>query len=136
VILHGKLDSSDWTFNCHSPSHPVPRYQDYRLLFSNTWFIMAKSLLIIFQLPSCLTNHFMTFIDSFLKIFFLWSSYFHRYLILRNITWLILSWLWASHKYWIKLIFIFFMFICFSCLVWNRFFNMKLFIDWLYMLIT
>jgi hypothetical protein len=41
------------------------------LLFSDAWFIVAKSLLILLQLPSCLTHHFMSSIDSFLKTFFL-----------------------------------------------------------------
>jgi hypothetical protein len=40
------------------------------LLFSDAWFIVAKSLLIPFQLLSCLTHHFMSSIDLFLKIFF------------------------------------------------------------------
>jgi hypothetical protein len=30
-----------------SPSHPVPRRQDSRMFFSDAWFIVAKSLLII-----------------------------------------------------------------------------------------
>jgi hypothetical protein len=106
-----------------SPSHPVPWRQDFRLLFSDAWFIVAKSLLILLQLPSCLTHHFMSSIDSFLKIFFLWSSYLHRYPILRSSTWSILSWLWASHKCWTKLIFFFILFMCFSCLAWHRLFN-------------
>jgi hypothetical protein len=33
--------------------------------------IMTKSLLMLFQLPSCLTHHFMSFIDSLLTTFFL-----------------------------------------------------------------
>jgi hypothetical protein len=90
---------------CPSSSHPVPRCQDSHLLFSDAWFIMAKSLLILFQLPSCLTHQFMSSIDSFLKIFFLWSSCFHRYSTLRSSTWSILSWLRARHKCWTKLIF-------------------------------
>jgi hypothetical protein len=40
------------------------------LLFSDAWFIVAKSLLILLQLPSCLTHHFISSIGSFLKIFF------------------------------------------------------------------
>jgi hypothetical protein len=112
------------TFTCPSPSHPVPQHQDFRLLFSDAWFIMAKFLLILLQLPSCLTHHFMSFIDSLLKTFFLWSSCFHRYPILRSSTWLILSWSRSSHKWWTKLIFNFFLFIYFSCLTWHRFFNM------------
>jgi hypothetical protein len=91
-----------------STSHPVPRRQDSRLLFSNAWFIMTKSLLILLQLPSCLTHHFMSSIDSFLKTFFLWSSCFHGYPIFRSSTWSILPWSRSSHKWWTKLIFNFF----------------------------
>jgi hypothetical protein len=58
------------TSACPSPSHPVPRREDSRLLFSDAWFIVAKSLLIFLQLPSCLTHHFMSSIDSFLKTSF------------------------------------------------------------------
>jgi hypothetical protein len=96
------------TSTCPSPSHLVPWRQDSRLLFSDAWFIVAKSLLILLQLPSCLTHHFMSSIDSFLKTFFLWSSCFHRYSILRSSTWSILSWLWASYKCWTRLIFFFY----------------------------
>jgi hypothetical protein len=74
-----------------------------------SWFIVVKSLLILLQLPSCLTHHFMSYIDSFL-IFFLWSSCFHRYPLLRSSTWSILSWLWASHNCWTRLTFIIFFF--------------------------
>jgi hypothetical protein len=87
-----------------SPSHLVPRRQDSRLLFSDAWFIVVKSLLVILQLPSCLIHHFISFIDSFLKTFFLWSSCFYRYPILISSSWSILSWLWSSHKCWTKLI--------------------------------
>jgi hypothetical protein len=124
------------TSTCPSPSHPVPRRQDSRLLFSDAWFIIAKSLLILLQLPSCLTHHFMSSIDSFLKTFFLWSSCFHRYPILRSSTWSILPWSRSSHKWWTKLIFNFFCFIYFSYLTWHIFFNMGLFVAWLYKLIT
>jgi hypothetical protein len=93
------------TSTCSFSSHLVSRCHDSRLLFSNAWFIVAKPMLILLQLPSYLTHHFMSSIDSFLKTFFLWSSCFHRYLILRSNTWSILSWLWASHKCWTKLIF-------------------------------
>jgi hypothetical protein len=55
------------TSTCPSQSHPVPQRQDSRLLFSDAWFIVTKSLLILLQLPSCLTHHFMSSIDSFLK---------------------------------------------------------------------
>jgi hypothetical protein len=123
------------TSTCPSLSHPVPRHQDSCLLFSDAWFIMAKSLLILFQLPSCLTYHFMSFMNSFLKTFFLWSSCFHRYPILRSSTWSILSWLWASHKCWTKLIFFFLLFMCFSWLAWHRLFNMELSIGWHHILI-
>jgi hypothetical protein len=101
------------TSTCSSPSHLVPRRQDSRLLISDALFIMAKSLLILLQLPSCLINYFMSSIDLFLKTFFLWSSYFHRYPILRSSTWSILSWLWASHKCWTKLIFFLLLLMCF-----------------------
>jgi hypothetical protein len=110
------VDFSDSTSTYPSPSHLIPRCQDSHLLFSDVWFIMAESLLILFKLSSCLTHHFMSSINSFLKTFFLWLSCFHRYLILSNDTWSILSWLWPSHKSWTKLIFIFFLFMCFSCL--------------------
>jgi hypothetical protein len=40
------------TSTCPSPSHPVPRHQGPCLLFSDVWFIIAKSLLILLQLPS------------------------------------------------------------------------------------
>jgi hypothetical protein len=123
------------TSTCTSSSHPVPQHQDTRLLFSDAWFIVAKSLLILLQLPSCFTHHFMSFIDSFLKTFFLWSSCFHRYLILRSSTWSIISWLWASHKCWTKLIFYFLLFMCFSCLAWHRLFNTELSIGWHHILI-
>ena len=123
------------TSTCPSLSHLVSRRQDSRLLFSDAWFIMAKSLLILLQLLSCLTHHFMSSIDSFLKIFFLWSIYFHRYLILRSSTWSILPWSRSSHKWWTKLIFNFFLFIYFFCLTWHRFFNMKLSIGWHHILI-
>jgi hypothetical protein len=106
------------TSTCPSPSHPVPRYQDSRLLFSGAWFIVAKSLLILLQLSLCVIHHLMSSIDSFLKIFFLWSCSFHRYSILRSSTWSILSWLWASHKCWTNLIFFFY----YSCI----------FLAWLY----
>jgi hypothetical protein len=113
------------TSTCPSPSHPVPQHQDSRLLFSDGWFIVIKSLLILLQLPSCLTHHFMSSIDSFLKIFFLWSSCLHGYPILISSTWSILSWSRLSHKWWTKLIFNFFLFIYFSCFldidssIWN-----------------
>jgi hypothetical protein len=55
------------TSTCSSSSHPLPQRQDSRLLFSDAWFIVAKFLLIILQLLSCLTHHFMSFIDSFFK---------------------------------------------------------------------
>jgi hypothetical protein len=116
-------------------SHPVSWRQDSRLLFSDAWFIVVKSLLILLQLPSCLTNHFISFIDSFLKTFFLWSSYFHRYPILTSNTWSILSWLWASHKCWTKLIFFFLLFMYFSYLAWHRLLNMELSIGWHHILI-
>jgi hypothetical protein len=121
--------------NIHLPSHPVPRRQDSRLLFSDAWFIVSKSMLILLQLPSCLTYHFISSIESFLKNFFIRSSCFYRYPLRRSSTWSILSWLWASHKCWTKLIFIF------SCscvfLAWlDIFFNMELFVGLLYMLIT
>jgi hypothetical protein len=118
-----------------SPSHPVPQRQDSHLLFSDAWFIVSKSLLILLQLPSCLTYHFMSSIDSLLKTFFLWSSCFHRYPILRSSTWSILSSLWASHKCWTKLIFFFLLFMCFYCLAWHRLFNMELSISWHHILI-
>jgi hypothetical protein len=120
---------------CPSPSYSVSRHQDSRLLFSNAWFIVAKSLLILIRLPSCLIHHFMSSIDSFLKIFFLWSSCFYRYPILRSSIWSILPWSRSSHKWWTKLVFNFFLFMCFSCLTWHRFFNMKLSITWHYILI-
>jgi hypothetical protein len=120
---------------CPSPSHPVPRRQDSRLLFSDVWSIVAKSLLILLQLPSYLTHHFMSSIDSFLKIIFLRSSFFYRYPLLRGSTRSILSWLWASHKCWTKLIFFFLLFICFSCLAWHRLFNIELSIGWHHILI-
>jgi hypothetical protein len=123
------------TSTCPSPPHPVPRCQDSCLLFFDVWFIMVKFLLILLQLPSCLTHHFMSSINSFLKTFFLWSSFFHRYPILRSSTWSILSWLWARHKCWTKLIFLFLLFMCFSCLTLHRLFNMKLFIGWHHILI-
>jgi hypothetical protein len=123
------------TSTCPSPLHLVPRRQDSCLLFFDAWFIVTKFLLILLQLPSCLTYYFMSFIDSFLKILFLWSSCFHRYPIFRSSTWLIIFWLWASHKYWTKLIFFFLLFMCFSCLAWHRLFNIKLFIDWHHILI-
>jgi hypothetical protein len=110
------------TSTCPSPSHPVPRRQDSHLLFSDARFIVAKFLLILLQLPSCLINHFMSFIDSFLKIFFLRSSCFYRYPILRSTTWSIVSWLWARHKCWTKLIFLFLLFMYFSCWAWHRLF--------------
>jgi hypothetical protein len=133
VILHGYLNSSDWTSTCPSPSHPVPWRQDSRLLFSDTWFITPKPLLILLQLPSYLTHHSVSSINSFLKTFFLWSSCFHIYLILRGSTWSILSWLWASHKCWTKLIFFFFLFTCFSCLVWLRWNSLLVdYTHWLY----
>jgi hypothetical protein len=62
-----------------------------------------------------------------LENFLLWSSCFHRYWILRCSTWTILPWSRSSHKCWTKLIFNFFLFICFSCLTWHRFFNMGLY---------
>jgi hypothetical protein len=37
------------------------------LLFSDAWFIMVKSLLILLQLLSYLTHHFMSSIASFFK---------------------------------------------------------------------
>jgi hypothetical protein len=123
------------TSTCPSLSHQLPRRQDSCLLFSNAWFIVVKSLLIILQLSSCLTHYFISSIDSFLKIFFLWLSCFYRYPILRSNIWSILSWLWASHKCWTKLIFFFLLFMCFSCLAWHRLFNMKLSIGWHHILI-
>jgi hypothetical protein len=125
----------DWTSTFPSPSHTVPQRQDSHLFFSNAWFIVVKSLLIFLQLPSCLTQHFISSVDSFLKTIFLWSSCFHRYPILTSSTWSILSWLRSSHKCWTKLIFNF-LFICVSCLTWHGFFNIKLFTYWLYMLIA
>jgi hypothetical protein len=112
------------TSTCHSPSHSVPRRQDFRLLFSDAWFTVVKSLLILLQVPSCLTHHFMSFIDSFLKTFFLWSSYFHRYPILRSSTWTILHWSKSIHKWWTKLIFNFLFIYFFAWLdidssIWN-----------------
>jgi hypothetical protein len=92
------------TTTCPSPSHMVLWRQDSRLLFSDTWFIVAKSLLIFLQLLSCLTHHFMSSMYLFLKTFFLWSSCFHMYSILRRSTWSILSWLRSRHKCWTKLI--------------------------------
>jgi hypothetical protein len=41
------------------------------LLFSDAWFIVAKSLLILSQLLSYLTHHFMPSMNLFLKTFFL-----------------------------------------------------------------
>jgi hypothetical protein len=37
------------------------------LLFSDVWFIVAKSMLILLQLQSYLTHHFMSFIGSFFE---------------------------------------------------------------------
>jgi hypothetical protein len=105
MILHSSLDSSDLTSTCPTPSYPVPRHQDSHLLFFDAWFIVNKSLLILLQLPSCITHHFMSSMDPFLRTFFLCSSYFHRYPILRSSTWSILSWLRSSNKCWTKLIF-------------------------------
>jgi hypothetical protein len=122
------------TSTCPSPSHPIPRRQDPCLLFSVAWFIVVKSLLILLQLPSYLIHHLMSSIDLLLKTF-LWSSCFHRYPILRNSTWSILSWLWVSHKSWTKLIFFFLLFMCFSCLAWHRLFNIELSIGWHHILI-
>jgi hypothetical protein len=113
-------------FTCPSPSHPIPRHQDSSLLFFDAWFIVVKSLLILLQLTSCLTHYFMSYIYSFLKTFFLWSSCFHRYPILRSRTWSIRSWLWVRHKCWTKLILFFLLFMCFFCLAWHRLFNMEL----------
>jgi hypothetical protein len=123
------------TFTCPSLSHLVPRRQDSHLLFSDVWFIVVKSLLIFLQLPSYLIHHFMSFIDSFLKTFFLWSSCFHRYSVLRSSTWPIFPWSRSSHKWWTKLIFNFFLFIYFSYLTLHRFINMKLSIGWHHILI-
>jgi hypothetical protein len=92
--------------------------------------------LILLQLPSCLTYHSMSSIDPFLKIFFLWLSCLHRYPLLRSNIWLILSLLWVTHKCWTKLMFIIFLFICFSCLTCHRLFNMERFTCSLHMLIT
>jgi hypothetical protein len=49
MIIYSKLNSSDWTSTRPSSSHTVPRCQDSRLFFSDIWFIVAKSLLIILQ---------------------------------------------------------------------------------------
>jgi hypothetical protein len=49
----------------------VPQHQDSRLLFSDAWFIMAKSLLILFQQLSCFTHYFISFIDLFFENFLL-----------------------------------------------------------------
>jgi hypothetical protein len=45
----------------------VPRRQDSHLLFFDVWFIVAKSLLILLQLLSYPTHHFMSFIGSFFE---------------------------------------------------------------------
>jgi hypothetical protein len=135
MILYNKLDSSDWASIYPSPLHTVPRRQDSWFLFSDAWFFIAKSLLIILRLIFCLTHHFMFSIYSFFEIFFLWSSCLQGYQILRYDTWSIFPWLRSSHKYWTKLIFNF-LFIWVPCLTWYWFFNMKLFIGWLSMLIT
>jgi hypothetical protein len=50
-----------------SSSHLVPQHQDSHLFFSDAWFIVVKSLLILLQLLSYLTHHFMSFINSFFK---------------------------------------------------------------------
>jgi hypothetical protein len=109
-----------------------------RLSFALLWYMVHRGQVLVnpFQLSLYLTHHFMSFIYAFLKIFFLWSSCFHMYLILRSSTWSILSWLWAMHKCWTRLIFIFYLFQWFSYLTWYRFFNMELFFGRLYMLIT
>jgi hypothetical protein len=45
----------------------VPRRQDSRLLFSDAWFIVAKSWLIFLQILFYLIHHFMSSIGSFFE---------------------------------------------------------------------
>jgi hypothetical protein len=59
------------TFTYPSLSHLVSRCQASRLLFSDAWFIIVKSLLILLQLPSWLTHLFVSSISTLLKLFFM-----------------------------------------------------------------
>jgi hypothetical protein len=101
------------------------------------WMVYYGQVLVNYFLTTILSHTTLhVFHRLILKNFFLWSSCFHRYPILTISTWSILYLLRSSHNCWTKLIFNFFLFIYFSCLAWHRFFNIQLFVTWLYMLIT
>jgi hypothetical protein len=135
MILHSKLNSLYWTSTCPSPSHIVSRRQDSHLLFSDAWFIVAKSLLILLQLTILSHTSLHIFNRLILEKLLLMIKLLPYISILRSSTWSILYWSRWSHKSWTKLIFNLFLFTWVSCLTWHRFFNVELFIGWLCMLI-
>jgi hypothetical protein len=135
-------DSSwlDWFFglNIHLSFSITFDISTPRLMLPLLWCMIHRGQVLINSSSTTIMSHISLHVLHRLTYekLFLWSSCFHRYSILRSNTWSIISWLLARHKCWTKLISILFLFICFFCLAWHRFFNMKLFIDWLYILIT
>jgi hypothetical protein len=141
-----------WGFVCCSSKSPRDTYisvaeTSTSLFIGSLWPRLPLALLwCMVHYVQVLINHSSTTILShitlhvfhrlILETFFLWSSCFHSYPILTSSTWSILLWLRSSHKCLTMLMFNFFLFIWVSCLTWHRFFNMKLFIGWLCMLIT
>jgi hypothetical protein len=123
--------------NIHLPFSITYGFSTPRLPLALLWCIVNRDQVLVNPSSTTILSHTtLHVLVHSLKTFFLWSNCFHRYPILRCSTWLILPWSRSSYKWWTKLIFNFFLFICFFCLTWHRFFNMGPFVAWLYMLIT